>query len=172
VKTLQDFPEFRSASENLRAAEDELRSGEERKGAIQAEANKASPAGRVAFHQGWREEYEQLERREPLLLEQIETAKHELARVRGQCNLEICRQERPKFVEQIRRVLQGLEQVCDANDELNALRSELERHGIETGSIPHAIFAMDRWDDIYGGKVVGYRRWIAENFPELKTEVE
>ena len=170
MKKLQDFPEFQAAVEKLRVSEEALRSGEERKAAIQAEANKASPAARVAFHESWREEYVRIEQQEPLLLEQIDSARRELDRVRGQLSLEICREVRPTFLKQMQIVLRALKEISEANDAMTWTRHELDSAGIQTGSIAHSIFIMDRWSDQNGGLVQGYRQFIRQNFPEIKND--
>jgi hypothetical protein len=166
MRNLEDCPGFRTVAEKIRALEDEQRQEQERKAAIQSEAKTASPSARVALDSSWRGEYQQLESREPLLREQIEIARLELDRIRGQLSLQICQQRRPAFVEQARRVLRALKEISDANSQLEQLRDELEQTDVTTGSITHCIFTMDKWSAQYGGQVSGYQRWIREHIPE------
>jgi len=47
-------------------------------------------------------------------------------------------------------------------------RDALENAGIVTGSLPSTVLDLGgQWDDKFGGKVVGYQRWITENYPEI-----
>lgn len=171
-KTLNDFPEYQKAAEELRALEDEQRQIEQRKTEIENLANTAEPVQGVLMRQSWREEYQSLERREPALQEALQSARATLAAIRGQCSLKICEQARPLFVKQTRRILRALKELSEANDELGRIRSELTQKGVDTGSVPACNFQADAWNDPYGNKVVGYRRFVAEHFPELKTETE
>jgi hypothetical protein len=170
MKTLNDYPEFKVVADRVRALENERQTNDQRKATIQSESANASPAARVAFFSGWQDEFVQLERCEPLLLEQIEEAKGKREWVRGQVSLPICMEVRPAFIKQVKRTLHALKELSAANAELDRMRYELEEAGVNTGSIPHCNFLMDRWGDERGGLVTGFQRWIREHFPELKDE--
>jgi vacuolar-type H+-ATPase subunit I/STV1 len=188
-KKLTDFPEYSEVLEQFQGVVTRLTRVQERKEEIRTrprsidaesawEQAKGTLVGidsaKIDSPVSLGEEFSSLEREESVLTKALEAGRHELDTVRGRCSLEICQSAvRPRFVAQVRRILESLREISSANEELERIRAELERDGIATGSLASAIFNLGgSWDDIYGGKVVGYQRFIAENFPELANEAK
>lgn len=115
-----------------------------------------------------------LERREKLLSDAEALARKELDYEVSVESLPICNKEKKGFfAEETRRILGALKAIDDANSRMNRRRDELQQSGVRTGSIPLTNFDMGgRWNDPYGGRVVDYRRDVAECYPDLKSETE
>jgi len=170
---LEDFPEYKATAEKLRDLEAQQRQGDERKAAIQNEAIEASPSARIAFGETWRTEFAVIERQEPLLAHQIATARAEHDRVHGKYSAEICRMEmRPQVIEATREQIRALKALCRANEKIIAIRAATERNNVRTDSIANTVFDLGIWDDQFGGRIVAHRRFVAENFPELRKETD
>jgi vacuolar-type H+-ATPase subunit I/STV1 len=120
------------------------------------------------------QEFLSLESQEKFLTEALEAGRHELNKARGRCSLEIWNQDRPKCVLQIRRILKAQREICEANNELERIYNEREQDGFASGSFAaHVVFDLGgTWNDPCGGRLVGYQRYIRENFPELAKEAE
>jgi hypothetical protein len=185
-KQLSDFPEYariRQAVDRLRAEEQQIAARQEE---IRAELNK--PKRQIDGQDAWAfalqnegepsfngdtqsslgEEYQINEGRLRFIAEALATGEQELDKVHGRASLEICSEVRPQFVVQVRRVLEAIKAICEANRELEMLRSALQAQGVGTGSLPSGTFEIGgMWNDPYGGRIVGYQRYIAENYPEL-----
>ena len=115
-----------------------------------------------------REEFQLLEGRLKFIREALDTGVLELDRVHGRASLEICKEVRPQFTKQIEKLLGGIRAVCEANEDLETLRSDLERDGVRSGSLPSCTFGIGgRWCDEFGGRVTDFLRYIADNYPEL-----
>jgi len=184
---LTDFPDYT----RVRTAVDKLRS-EQQQIAVRLEEIRvelSKPVRRIGGQDAWshalegedipmdidtrsslREESRLLEGQLRFLEEALSTGTMELDRLHGRCSLEICAQVRPLFVKQIHRILAALKELCSANGELETIRSDLERDGVRTDSLPHAIFDVGAWDgDPYGGsRAFNYRRHVSEQYPELE----
>jgi hypothetical protein len=107
-------------------------------------------------------------RRLNFIREALGTGEIELDKVRGRFSLDICAAARPRYMEQVKRILLALKTISDANAELQHIRDELERQGVTAGSLAAATFDLGgTWNDRYGGRLVGYQKYIAEHFPEL-----
>jgi hypothetical protein len=120
-----------------------------------------------------REELEHLEGRERFLNEAIEGGKAELDAIQGKLNREICQRElRPKIVARAKRRLIALKELSDCNEEDRTDRRDYESRGIRTDSVACGLFDLDGWNDEFGGRTIGYRNFIRENFPELKEACE
>jgi hypothetical protein len=119
-----------------------------------------------------REEYGNCEGELRFIEEALATGTMELDKVHGAACREICETVRFDFVGQIRRILTALKQICEANEVLEKLRSDLEAAGVRTDSLPAAVFDnIGPWDDPhgYGGLVPSYRKYVAEHYPELES---
>jgi hypothetical protein len=185
MKQLSDFPEYTKIRETVEKLQAEKQQIAARLDAIRVELSK--PVRRIAGQDAWshalegedlsmdvdtgsslREEFQKLEGRERFINEALSTGVMELDKAHGQASLEICTEARPLFVEQIQKLLKGLKAVCEANAELEALRSSLRAQGIEAGSLASATYDLGGiWNDPYGGKLAGYQKYISENYPEV-----
>ena len=117
-----------------------------------------------------REEFSACEGRLNFIKEALSVGMMELDKVHGKYSREICETIRPQRIAQIRQILEHVKAICEANDALEQTRVDLEREGIRTGSLPHCTFDIGgRWNDQYGGRVVGYQRYISESYPELTS---
>ena len=115
-----------------------------------------------------REELEMLEGRERFIDEAIEGGMTVADQLHGQASVKACQPKRAAVVAQIKRQLLALREVEKANVELQRIRTDIERDGFATGSLPSAIFDQGgKWNDCYGGRLVGHCRHIAEHYPEL-----
>jgi hypothetical protein len=97
----------------------------------------------------------------------IELGEQELQAILGQVSAELCLERRPEFASEIQKILAALKAIDESNSALERIRDEMEREGISTGSLPWGCFDMGgRWDDQFGGRVVGYQRYVSEFYPE------
>jgi chaperonin cofactor prefoldin len=120
-----------------------------------------------------REELEHLEGRENFLTEAIAGGRAELDTLQGKLSREICQRElRPKVAARAKRRLIALKELSDCNEEDRTDRRDYESKGIRTDSVACGLFDLDKWDDEFGGRTIGYRNFIRENFPELKDACE
>ena len=77
---------------------------------------------------------------------------------------------RPRWIAQIKIILQSLKALSEANSTLDDIRSELETGNIRTDSLPFSKYDVGgKWNDPYGGKIVGYQRSVTDAFPELAS---
>ena len=115
-----------------------------------------------------RQRLTELEGQERFFEEAISGGNSELATILDRISLEPCTEARPEVVEQIEVILDALKKIDQANAKLEEIRGNIERRGFRTGSLPVASFdAGGRWNDRFGGRVVGYQRYIAETYPEV-----
>jgi hypothetical protein len=115
-----------------------------------------------------RDDQLQLEGRLRFIDEALEVGEQERDKARGPASLEICATVRPAWVEQIGVILECLKKISESNQALDAMRASLEAEGIKTGSLPHCTYDLGgRWSDQYGGRLVGFQRYISEHYPEL-----
>lgn len=121
----------------------------------------------VDNRQGLRDEQLELEGRIRFLDEALTVGTQEFDKITGQASLEVCQSVRKEWVAHVRQVLEHVKGLCDANTALDTMRADLERNGIRTDSFPYAKFDIGTWSDPYGGKVVGFQRFVAESYPEL-----
>jgi hypothetical protein len=188
MKTLNDFPSYvkvKEAVDKLRSEQNQI---SERMGEITAEWMK--PKRKIDGQDAWdlaleggdnmpvveidskaalREEYGICEARLRFIEKALDTGAMELDKVHGRVSLEICKEHRPRFVEQIAKLLESVKAVCAANEELERLRAEIVAGGVRSDSIPHCLFDIGSpWENEYGSKASFYRKHIFENFPELE----
>jgi len=185
MKTLNDFPEYVEIHDAVQRAQLELQRITERRAEIQTTLLSmkqpkeevddewdifkiGGTAGCCTAETELREEYAALDQREQFVIKALAQGRQELDRVHGRCSLEICQAHRPQFVDEIRKILEAVKAICEANRALDTMRSDLEGQGVRTGSLAAANFEIGgNWNDEYGGRVVGYQRYIAEFYPEL-----
>ena len=169
-KILQDFPEYVAARERFETAQRKQLDDREREIALQSLVT--DPARRTQAAE-FRTELFEIEKRRAAVNDELEDARGNLDFVRSRLSVQIIDKIKPLYVAGVRRVLAALKEVSAANDELIEVRGQLERDGVETGSLQFALFNLGgKWDDPDGGRVVGYRREIAANFPELKSNCD
>jgi hypothetical protein len=88
-----------------------------------------------------------------------------------QASAEICQSYRPEFISLTAKLLEAVRTISEVNNQLFKLRTELEGRGIKTGSLAPSQFQLGgTWNDQWGGKIVEYQKYIAENYPELEQE--
>jgi hypothetical protein len=120
-----------------------------------------------------RDELGQLEGRLRFIDQALTIGEVELDKARGQASLEICAAVRGEWVAAVGRALEHLKGVSEANQALDIMRADLERDGVVTGSLPYSKFDLGgEWNSPHGGRVVGYQRETAENFPELASAAD
>jgi hypothetical protein len=183
-KTLAAFPEYLVVHSAVQKAQLELQRIGERKMEIQTAlmGMKAPPhesewdqfkesglsaASASTNEIDLREEFKHLDQRERFVTKALEIGLAELGKIGEKYSREICEEVRPQFVAQIRRLLECIKAICEINLALEKMRDELVANGVRTGSLPYALFDIGLWNDPFGGKVVGYQRFIAESYPEL-----
>jgi hypothetical protein len=117
-----------------------------------------------------REEFQQLESRLRFVNQALDHGMQVLDGVVGRCSSEICAGIRKEWVGHIERILKSLKVICEANTSLDQMRDALEAQGVRTDSLHYAKFDLGgEWSDPMGGKVVGYQRFVSENYPELSS---
>ena len=127
-------------------------------------------SGATIDREALQREFAELEKRELFLGKAVHEAERQVERARAQASLEICKVARPGFVAQVKRQLEALETLRAANVEIARLRGELEAQGVETGSIPVCVIPeVGNGDETQLGLAVRYRRWIRDNFSEVKA---
>jgi hypothetical protein len=115
-----------------------------------------------------RDEQIKLQDRLEFLDQVLCTGEMELDRVVGRCSLEICQGIRKEWVAHVGRILQSLKAIAETNRTLDDLRNDLEREGVKTGSLAHCTYDLGgEWSSGFGGRLVGFQRYIADNYPEL-----
>jgi hypothetical protein len=120
-----------------------------------------------------RQQQIELEARLQFLNDALSVGEIELDAVRGRLSVELCQQVREEWVSEIRRILQALKEISQANEALDRIRHQLEADGIRTGALPYSKFNLaGSWNDPLGGKVLGYQIEVAENFPELARDAD
>jgi hypothetical protein len=120
-----------------------------------------------------RQQQIELEARLQFLNDALSVGEIELDAVRGRLSVELCQQVREEWVSEIRRILQALKEISQANEALDRIRHQLEADGIRTGALPYSKFNFaGSWNDPLGGKVLGYQIEVAENFPELARDAD
>jgi hypothetical protein len=186
MKQLTDFSEFVECHDAVRRAEAELQKINDRRSEIQVLLSAKKPKQDIGdewdvFKAGGgsevcactgetelREEYQYLEEKEKFVTKALKQGRQELDKIHGRCSLKICQAHRPLFVDQVRKVLEALKAICQANATLEQLRSDLEANGVRTGSLATGVFELGGdWNSEFGGRVVGYQRYISDNYPEL-----
>jgi len=183
MKKLSDFPNYVSTKATNEEVARQLATVRARQSEIGEELRRgALPSSALARFQAdkfdsqpieLRDELQKLEKREQFLVSANQESLAALDAARGVASNIICKEVRPQFIEQIRRILRGLREVTDANTQLDQMRYEIDSAGVRTDSIPHCRFtAVDAWDNPSGGSVTFFRRYIAEQFPELKVETK
>jgi hypothetical protein len=172
LKSLQDSPEYVAARNEVDRCSDELAKNREREIIIQSDIT--NPKIPIPTRRKLGEELESLQRRQPELAEDSDKAKQQFDAIHGPLSITICQPVRKEFVDVIRdHLIEGMKLISAGNAKLIAIRSNLERDDVSTSSLPSATFDIGGdWDDPHGGKLVGYRRWILANYPELAKEVE
>ncbi len=169
ARKLSDFPEYvaaEAASDEAQAAVGKNLAEQEQ---LRTELHNSRRDRVVIDAKPIVDEIARLERQETVLQARLNTARRNLHNIIGQVSAQICASCRGDFAALIEKNLQALKQVCEANEALYRLRDELERGGIETGTLAPATFSgCGRWDDPHGSRVSIYRRHISENYPEAK----
>jgi hypothetical protein len=116
-----------------------------------------------------REELQHLDHEEIFVERALRQGEQKLDVFVGSLSARICNDWlRPRQLKRIKQKLEAIKTICDANQEEEDDRHELQQGGIRPDSTPNAVFDLGgKWDDPYGGKIVSYRKWIQENYPEL-----
>ncbi len=183
-KTIDDFPEHAQTSKRIHALQIEKLKVTEEKDQIITELLRPIPNARSAWDlasQGetvfpqaldtkaaLRQKLAELEAKERFLDEAIVGGTSELASIRDRISFGFCVEERAEFIPDIEIILTSLRTIDEAVQRINDRRGNLEQRGFRTGSIPSCTFDLNgKWNDPFGGRVVAYQRYIAENFPEL-----
>lgn len=91
-----------------------------------------------------------------------------LAKELGKCSLVIRAQDRPAEVADAEIILKSIKAILDANRRASLRRANRESQGVRADSIVSIQFELGgEWNGKYGGRVLGYQQFIAQNFPEL-----
>lgn len=188
LKSVNDDPEFKAMSDAVQRCQLELVGVADRSAQLELEILNIKTTQPTKENSEWEEfvaggnsdilgvpqltglleEQSFLLDREQFLNRALDLGRSELDQRRGRLSLEVCKSHRSAFADDARKILQHLKAICDVTNASRARRERLERDGVETGSIPYLLFDLGGpWDDQYGGKVAGYRRWIKENYPEI-----
>jgi hypothetical protein len=115
-----------------------------------------------------REELEMLQGRERFIDEAIEGGMSVEDRLHSQESLKACQAKRAAYVAEAKGLLLALREVEKRNRALRRIRSGIEVDGFRTDSLASATFDLGgEWNDRYGGRLVGYCRYIADKYPEL-----
>ena len=166
MKTIRDFPEYAAALARFETLQNEQAQNRERQITIDAERTKRQIKGQVAA--ALHAELEQLQRREPALLEELEDARQELDRIRNRISPGLSEQLRANSVARIQENVAAIKTIVK-NNRLDAA----ERHALESGDVSHGsvgptVVAIGGvlWSDEF--PLAGYLRQVTESFPELK----
>jgi multidrug resistance efflux pump len=178
-KTLSDFPEYANAKKRHDDAVAVLGEKLTERESVAGQLHAARAGGETLIHDG--ENYVSVklffdrlgELDQSILTNKraVELARAEVERARGQASVEICREARPAFIEQIEVILKALKQICGANAELEQLRGELQREDIESGTtIPHCLCqGVGSWDDrLKVGAAIMFQESIKRGFSDVK----
>jgi hypothetical protein len=121
-----------------------------------------------------REELQHLDNEEIFVERALRQGEQKLDAFVGSLSARICNDWlRPRQLKRIKQKLEAIKTILDLNQDEENDRHELQQGGIRDDSTPNAIFDLGgKWDDPYGGKIVSYRKWIEENYPELLLVVK
>jgi len=184
MKSITENVEFKAVSDPLTAIQTELTEKEREAEEIYIELSRPRQTdGEDAFatyltkeeafaidqRSELREKLRANEHRQAFLRSALKQGQAELDKVIGQLSLAACKETRPRCVKALEKQLNGLKQTHDANRELLDIRDELQRAGYQTGSLPFCQFnAVEVWESPYGSNVQAHRKYIRENYSEVK----
>jgi hypothetical protein len=165
-KQLSEVPEYAAALERFQTLQNEQLKSREKQIEIDNECTKPELKRSITAALG--AELEQLQKREPLLLEELEDARQELDRVRGKLSLELSQSARLEDLPDIQEILKAQEAIIAANNRIQARRDAREKAGI-SNCLPSAAFGVGAiWLDLDSFPLVAYRRQVRESYPELR----
>lgn len=184
IKTVSDDPEFVRCNDAIRNCQAELLKVGERSAQVEFEllgikqtvptdadnqwnqfknggSTDTNSCGRV---DALRAEQGDLQQRQVFLTEALEQGKMELDRIIGRLSIDVCKAYRPEFAKDAKEMLSHVKALCDIEQRSQLRRAELERNGVKTGSLPTVLFNIGVWQDPTGGRIMGYRNWLKENY--------
>jgi hypothetical protein len=165
TKSLTDFSEYAAAL--ARVEKPQAKHGKDRDREIEINNQITQQGLRGPAAAALRAELDEIQKREPTLLEEVETARQELDRVRGRLSPELCKPARARSMERVKKRVAAIRAIIEANEEDLAERHALERNDISTASLGSGIFAIGGavWTNEF--PLSGYLRQVTESFPEL-----
>ncbi|MDZ4344966.1 MAG: hypothetical protein U1E51_21290, partial [Candidatus Binatia bacterium] len=83
----------------------------------------------------------------------------------------VCLEVRPEYLKISTRVVAAIKETCDASEAEKKFYEDLRDSGVDAiaSYLPRIVFHGDwKWDDPNGGVIHYWRKYITENYPELK----
>ena len=118
-----------------------------------------------------RRELNELYHRQQVLHEALGQIDKRLQPLTSEHNKAACLQVRPECIKIGGRLLSAVKELCNASAEEKGFYEELRDAGVDsiTSYLPRLVFHGDwKWDDPNGGGIYYWRKYLAENYPELK----